>query len=124
MILCDTNIFIEVYRNNKQIEAILNAIGHSNMVVSDVVLAEVLIGARNKQELQLLRTNLSIYPSLPIHPDISTLAVELVTSYCLSHKLDFMDALIAATAIYHDLELYTLNLKDFTFIPTLRLFRP
>jgi predicted nucleic acid-binding protein len=43
--------------------------------------------------------------------------------YCLSHKLGLADALIAATAIIHNLELYTLNVKDFVFIPQLRLFR-
>jgi hypothetical protein len=30
--------------------------------------------------------------------------------------------LIAATAISHDLELYTLNTKDFKFIPELNLY--
>ena len=37
-------------------------------------------------------------------------------TYSLSHKLTIPDALIAATAIVHDIELYSLNLKDFRFI--------
>lgn len=34
------------------------------------------------------------------------------------------DALIAATALYHGLELYTLNTRDFNFIRGLRLYKP
>jgi len=52
------------------------------------------------------------------------LAVNFVKTYCLSHKLEFADALIAATAILHNVELYTLNRKDFVFIPNLKLYEP
>jgi predicted nucleic acid-binding protein len=40
------------------------------------------------------------------------MAVALVEQYCLSHKLDLEDALIAATAIVNDIKLYTLNTKE------------
>jgi predicted nucleic acid-binding protein len=52
------------------------------------------------------------------------MAVNLVKTYCLSHKLELADALIAATAIHHNVELYTLNRKDFVFIPNLKLYEP
>ncbi|MBK7896587.1 MAG: PIN domain-containing protein [Anaerolineaceae bacterium] len=45
-------------------------------------------------------------------------------TYSLSHKLSIPDALIAATALVHNLELFTLNIKDFRFIPGLTLFNP
>ncbi len=44
------------------------------------------------------------------------MAVKMVKEYSLSHKLALPDALIGATAIYHRLELYTLNVKDFKFL--------
>jgi predicted nucleic acid-binding protein len=52
------------------------------------------------------------------------MAVNLVEQYCLSHKIDLEDALIASTAILHCVELYTLNIKDFVFIPDIKLYRP
>jgi len=52
------------------------------------------------------------------------MAVNLVKTYCLSHKLEFADALIAATAIQHNAELFTLNRKDFAYIPSLKLYEP
>ena len=124
MILCDTNIFIEVSRNNETIDEILNDIGFQNIVVSDITCIELFFGALNKRELQTLQKTLSAFTALPVDTDISALAVELVVQYCLSHKLNLPDALIAATAIVNHTELYTLNAKDFAFIPQLRLFRP
>jgi len=121
MILCDTNIFIEIFRNRCEIEAILYDIGLDNVVVSDVVKAELLFGAKNKHELQSIENHLSNFLSLTIQPEISKMAVDLVKKYCLSHKLKFPDALIAATAIYHDIELFTLNKKDFIFISNIKL---
>jgi len=39
-----------------------------------------------------------------------------------SHGLQIPDALIAATAICHDMELLTYNVKDFKFIQGIKLF--
>ena len=43
-------------------------------------------------------------------------------TYSLSYKLGIPDTLIAATARTHDIELHTLNQKDFQFIPDLLLY--
>jgi len=124
MVLCDTNIFIEVYRSNFAVRDALEKIGHENIVVSDVTRAELLYGAANKRELQMIRKDLDKIAVLHIDPSISERAVDLVERYCLSHKTSLEDALIAATALLHEMELYTLNIKDFVFIPGLKLYRP
>ena len=41
MILCDTNILIEFYKNNPTITANLHAIGSGNLAVSAVTVAEL-----------------------------------------------------------------------------------
>ena len=43
--------------------------------------------------------------------------------YALSHKLSIPDAIIAATALYYDIELYTYNVKDFRYIDGIRLYK-
>lgn len=45
-------------------------------------------------------------------------------TYALSHKLSLPDAFIAATALAHNMEIYTLNLKDFRYIQGLTLYIP
>lgn len=59
-------------------------------------------------------------PLFGLNDSISVLFVELMRRYSLSHKVSIPDMLLAATAISHELELYTLNTKDFKFIPDLK----
>jgi len=123
MLLCDTNIFIEIYRRNAAVYAELEKVGHDNIAVSDITRAELFYGALNKSELKIIRNDLNQVSTLHINAEISEMAVSLVEQYCLSHKLDIEDALIAATAIYHNIELFTLNTKDFKFIPNIKLYQ-
>jgi predicted nucleic acid-binding protein len=124
MILCDTNILIEIYRNNAAVSAVVEKAGYENIAVSDVTRAELFYGARDKTELKMIRENLEQLHVLPVNTTISQMAVELVEKFCLSHKLDWEDAQIAATAIFHNIKLYTLNLKDFSFLPELKILMP
>jgi len=122
MILCDTNILIEVYRKNMNVISDLESIASRNIIViSDVTRAEILVGARNKHEMQILVRELGQVRCMPVISEISAFSIQLLITYHLSHGLDFHDALIAATAICHDMELYTLNVKDFIFIENLKL---
>ena len=120
MTLLDTNIFIEIYRGNVAIASIVDDM--QEIAVCDVVRAELFYGARNKLDLQEISADLDGLPIFSLQPQISEMAVNLVKTYCLSHKLEFADALIAATAIFHNVELFTLNRKDFDHIPNLKLY--
>ena len=122
MLLCDTNIFIEVYRHNVAVCAELEKIGHKNIAISDITRGELFYGALNKAELKLIKNDLDNVIVLHIDVEISKMGINLVEQYCLSHKLDIEDALIAATAIYYNIELFTLNVRDFKFIPKLKLY--
>jgi predicted nucleic acid-binding protein len=121
MILCDTNILIEFYKNNPQITQELRQLGLNQLTISVVTQAELYFGAFNKTELNKIKKHLSAIHILPIDVSTSNEFLNLVESYSLSHKLSIPDALIAATALVHQLELYTLNTRDFQFIPGLKL---
>jgi tRNA(fMet)-specific endonuclease VapC len=122
MILCDTNILIEFYKANPAVIQTLQHIGSSNIAVSVITKAELFHGARDRQELATIERHLSLCPSYSLNDSISALFIELMGRYSLSHKVSIPDMLIAATAISHKLELYTLNIKDFKFIPELNLY--
>jgi len=62
-------------------------------------------------------------PVLRIATNISETAVSLIEQYAKSHTLNIPDALIAATAIENNLELFTLNVKDFKYISELKLHK-
>lgn len=124
MILCDTNILIEFYKNNRQVVAELRQIGHSLLAVSSITRAELYYGALDKRELKKIKQHLSLLSQFPLDVAVTTVFLELMESYTLSHKLSLPDALIAATAIVHNVQLYTLNTRDFQFISNLRLYQP
>lgn len=122
MILCDTNILIEFYKSNPQTIQELRRIGLNQLAISVVTQAELYYGALNKSELFRIKKHLLSMHVLPIDEKVSAEFLNLMESYSLSHKLSVPDALIAATALVHQIELYTLNTRDFQFIPSIKLY--
>lgn len=123
LVLCDTNIIIELYKNNAEIISTLRQIGQENIGISLVTAGELLYGALNKQELNRISKDITHLKTLSIDEPIGSLAIELLKQFTLSHKLTLPDALIAATALYHSIPLYTLNQKDFRPISDLKLYK-
>jgi predicted nucleic acid-binding protein len=124
MILCDTNILIEFYKNNRRITDELRRIDLAELGISFITEAELYYGAINKRELNEIKRHLHLLHRLPLDEAISVRFLELIEGFALSHKLSLPDGLIASTALVHGLELYTLNERDFRFIPGLKLYQP
>ena len=124
MILCDTNILIEFYKDNEEVSNALRTIGVADIAVSAITIGELYFGARDKRELLKMKKHLAGLHQIPADVEISRRCLSLLESYVLSHRLSVPDALIAATALRHNLKLYTLNLKDFRYIEGLTLYMP
>lgn len=122
-VLCDTNILIEYYKDNATVLQQLKQIGANNIAVSVITKAELFYGARDKQELIKLERHLSFCHCYQLDGEVSLLFADLMKTYALSHRVSIPDMLIAATAIVHNLPLYTLNTKDFRFIPNIHLYQ-
>ena len=60
MILCDTNILIEFYKNNQQIVQELRHIGQNQLAISPVTQTELYFGALNKAESGKIKQHLSL----------------------------------------------------------------
>jgi tRNA(fMet)-specific endonuclease VapC len=121
-VLCDTNILIEYYKANSVVLQQLKKICASNIAISVITKAELFYGAKNKQELLMIERHLSFCHCYPLNTQVSLLFAELMKTFALSHRSSIPDMLIAATAIVHDAPLLTLNVKDFCFIPDIRLY--
>ncbi|MEM9834615.1 MAG: type II toxin-antitoxin system VapC family toxin [Bacteroidota bacterium] len=122
VVLCDTNILVELSKRNTSIVSELKAIGSANIAVSAITAGEFIFGALDKADLAKILKALNAITIIQVDEAISELAVKLVKRYGLSHTLNVPDALIATTALSHKLPLYTLNRKDFRFIPNLQLY--
>ena len=122
LVLCDTNILIDLSKRNQDIIQNLKAIGTVNVRVSAISAGEFIFGALNKADLVKINKALDAITIIQVSEEISKEGIALVKRYGLSHTLTVPDALIAATALIYDLPLYTLNRKDFRFIKGLNLY--
>ncbi len=101
----------------------LMAIGQENIAISAITAGEMIFGALNKAELSKIKKALNSVSIIHVNESISERSLELQEKYSLSHNLTIPDALIAATVLTENIELFTLNQKDFKFIPKLKLFK-
>lgn len=121
-ILVDTDILIDVANNDATAKARLTTESQtSSLAVSTVTVMELIVGCRNKSELQTLNRFLSQFQILTLTNQISDRATQLLQDYFLSHGLLIADALIAATAIENQISLLSKNQRDFRFIEELNL---
>ena len=123
-LLLDTDIIVNVGRGDTGAVAQVNAVLKSGPTyVSAVTEMELVVGCRNKAELQNLSKLLERFATLPLTPEITTSAITLLKSYRLSHGLLIADALIAATALITGRVFVSGNSKHFSMIKGLQ-FRP
>jgi tRNA(fMet)-specific endonuclease VapC len=121
MTACDTNVFIRLFHNDPIVVQEIQLIGNPNVLMPSVVLMELLAGVQNKNDLQWLLARVKQRNIVHLNEAISQKAVEYLRDYRLSRGLSIPDALIGASAITNDVELYTYNLKHFNFLPGIRL---
>jgi hypothetical protein len=94
------------------------------LAVSIITTGELYFGAKDKRELVKIERHLALLNQVALDAEISAVFLKLLGQYVLNHKLSVPDGLIAATALRHAIPLYTLNTKDFKFIPGLELYMP
>lgn len=116
IVFVDTCIIIDFINGRLNIEQ-----DYSNYCFNSIVDMEILVGVRNKRDLNTTNKKLSVFQNLDIDQDILTLARKLLEKYTLSHGMGIYDAIIAATCLVYDLPLWTHNKKDFQFINKLKL---
>lgn len=82
---------------------------------------ELMVGCRNKSELQKLDRFLKQFQIIKLNEAISDKSVELLRVYRLSHGLLIADSLIAATALTLNVAFVSKNQRDYKFISGLNL---
>jgi hypothetical protein len=114
-VLIDSDILIEVLRaRDSSILVRWDLLSRSDTAVlcSPVSIAELWHGAR-PQEHSTLTTLFVAITCVPIDLMIGQRAGDYLREYAKSHHVELGDALIAATASVHKLELWTRNRKHY-----------
>ncbi|MDB4920254.1 MAG: hypothetical protein JWQ54_2237 [Mucilaginibacter sp.] len=69
-----------------------------------------------------MQKKITQYNILHYNEEVSRNAIWLINKFKLSHNLQIPDAIIGAMSIVYNIELFTYNLKDFKFIPGIKLY--
>lgn len=121
-VLIDTNILIGITRNQKAADDALAKVEGAAFCICDVVLSEMLDGARNKAEHAMLLQELTTrFEVLPFTPEVSEQFRNILTHGGRERGSYLAGRLIAATAMAHECVLLTLNKKHFKGIAGLKL---
>jgi predicted nucleic acid-binding protein len=121
-LLVDTDILIDVGRGiDVAVERLQSEAEKSTLAISTIAEMELIVGCRNKIELQQLQKFLRYYAIIKVNELICDRAIELLNKYRLSHGLLIADSFIAATAIVINAPLLSKNQSDYRFIPELNL---
>jgi tRNA(fMet)-specific endonuclease VapC len=121
MLLVDTNILIDYLRDVNKAKAFIERYGKTNLAISTVIAMELYQGCLNRHEFATLRKELIGFNEIALNETIGKVALQLSQQFALSHKMGIPDTLIAATALVYDLEVRTYNIKDFRFIPGIKV---
>ena len=119
--LIDTDVLIWMTRGHAGAAAKLKAV--TPWRISVVTYIELVQGCRNGAELIWIKRGLALNETkiMPISAAVSNRAMQLIDAYTLSHGLQLGDALIAGTALEHDLKVLTANTKHFNPISGLKV---
>jgi tRNA(fMet)-specific endonuclease VapC len=121
VVIFDTTILIEISKGNNEVKQKVVEMSPSIIYISTITAAEFIVGARDKSDMLKIKRHLDNYTFLSINEGIDTIFLDLFTFYALSHRPGIADMLIAASALYYELPVYTLNKKHFGFIPGIQL---
>ena len=121
-VIVDSDILIDAGRSDSEAVDFLARVSQvDTLMISTITQMELMVGARNKNELRIIEKFLTRFETVKLNPTISDLAVDLIRQYRLSHGLLMPDALIAATALSVNEPLATKNQRDYRFIVGLTL---
>lgn len=124
-VLLDTSIIIDfLRRKDKENTLLYSAVEHGYQLLASIITHTELYAGKSvwenkkaKVELEALFSGIQI---LPLESEISQKAGELKIKY----NMNLLDAIIAATAFVHRLEVFTLNTKDFDKIKEIKRIDP
>ncbi len=125
-VLVDSSVLIQAQRQpdseaTKQLEVLLAS---SEAAVTGPVIMEYIRGARSQEELEFLTQRIAYLDFLEMDREVWVLAGQLEYRLILAgSRMSNLDLIIAATAIRHQVPVYTLD-RDFSRVPELELYNP
>lgn len=122
-IIVDTSVWIEYFKGNeKYFDFIQKLLEKNEIITIELIFAELLQGARNKKETEMLKSYYGLIPKAEIE-NLCILAGEFSRQEKLISKgIGLIDACIITATIFSDSRLWTLDKKIQNFLDNRYLF--
>jgi predicted nucleic acid-binding protein len=118
-LIFDTNILVDLIREANPAFLYMQKIS-GKPFVSALTVAELYSGVHNQREKSKAEKLIRFFTVLPVTAELAAHGGYLRSLYYKSHGMDVVDAVIAATAELHSLQLVTMNTKHFPMFPDLK----
>lgn len=122
--LIDTCICIAMIKGNRQVQNHVTKAGYKNCYVSDITIAELLVGAEKsgkQKHFNDVSYIMEIFKIVPVSNQLSTYAKTRAHLELKGIRIEDFDLLIGATAIQEEMVMVTANTKHFARIPNIIL---
>ena len=118
--LLDTSICVALFRGNRFVSEKLNAVGMDSCFVSDVVVAELIVGAyksnKTKENLKQIADFTSDVHVIPFAETMHVFAQERIRLWDAGKRIEDFDLLIGCAAKAKGLTMVTHNVSHFEHI--------
>jgi predicted nucleic acid-binding protein len=118
-VLLDTSVLVDCLRQLPKALTWLTS-KSARPSLSVISLSELLAGARSQADEKQIELLVVAMKVLPVSRPIAVATGMHLKHFRKSHSVEIADALIAATAEHHGLELATLNVKHFPMFKRLK----
>ena len=122
--LLDTDICIELIRQNERVLDKVEHIGEENCFVTEITIAELFYGAAKSGHPEQFEDVNHILQAFDLKPLLPALRLYGENKSLLENQglmIGEFDLLIGSCAVYHNLIMVTSNLKHFDHIPDIEL---
>ncbi len=123
MVIIDSDIIIDYFRELDKAIDFINRIMTDNVFITSITKMEILVGARNNNEIVEIDKFLSEFKLIYLNKSVSQHAIKFIKQYSLQGNLRIPDALIAACVKYCNCLFYTNNIKHFKMIKEINVKR-
>lgn len=124
-LIFDTSILVDYLREYEPaIHYLQLVILKEKANISVISAMELVQGAADKRSFHIAQRFLSRFFIIHLSDLISEEAFNIQQKYHFPYRLKLADALIAATALEHNSTLITQNIKDFQYLPRLKVKKP
>ena len=112
-VLLDSDVIINLLKKKEETLEKINAFGEAEFYISPIVIAEIYAGARPK-ELQQIEELFSYFQKVDINSEIGVITGNYANEFRKAFNgISLEDYMIAGTAKYYGLQLWTYNRKHY-----------